>query len=85
MKDFWFAKKKTVAAMIAYGILFFLVLYEYPMLGWFDSPTLTAGIPTFVLYIWVLNVLYIVLTAAVVMWMFRNADRIQWKGAPKEG
>lgn len=85
MKNFWFAGKKAVTALIIYAIILFLVLYQYPMLGLVDAPSLTGGVPTFVLYIWIVNIFYIVVTATVVVWMFNNADRIQWKKTPEEG
>ncbi|KYK36319.1 MAG: hypothetical protein HXS46_14775 [Theionarchaea archaeon] len=85
MKEFWFAKKSVVTALIIFAIVLFLVIYQYPVLGVFDSATLTAGIPTFILYIWLVNVLYIVITAGIVVWIFRNAQEIQWKETPKEG
>jgi hypothetical protein len=48
--------------------------------------SLTGGVPTLILYIWILNTFYIICTAVIVYWMFKNAEKIQWKEkSQKEG
>ncbi|MBU7043792.1 MAG: hypothetical protein HXS47_09400 [Theionarchaea archaeon] len=86
MKKFWFAGKVAVTLLMLYAIVLFLIIYEYPILGAVDSPTLTAGVPTFILFIWIVNTCYIIVTAIVVYWMFSNAKKIEWKAtSQKEG
>ncbi|MBU7033087.1 MAG: hypothetical protein HXS53_11180 [Theionarchaea archaeon] len=86
MKTFWYASKGEVMFLILWGILLFLILYEYPVLGAVDGLTLTGGVPTLILYIWILNTFYIISTGVIVYWMFKHAEKIQWKKKPqKEG
>lgn len=86
MKTFWYAGKKEVMLLILFAIVLFLFLYEYPILGAVDGLTLTGGVPTLILYIWILNTFYIICTAVIVYWMFKHAEKIQWKEkSQKEG
>lgn len=86
MKTFWFAGKTEVTLLMLYAIVLFLFLYEYPILGAVDGLTLTAGVPTLILYIWILNTLYIIVTGVIIYWVFTHAEKIQWKKkSQKEG
>jgi len=77
MKGLWIMKKSMIVGLTIYAVVLFLLLYEYPVLGYFDSATLTLGLPTFVLYIWTMNALYIVITAGVVFWIIKNSQNLE--------
>jgi len=67
-------RKSLLAGLVIYCLILFLVLYQYPLLGLVDEPKLFAGVPLFVFYIWILNLLYIVITAIIMMTVIKKQE-----------
>jgi len=72
-----FTRKHILAGLVIYCLILFLVLYQYPLLGLFDEPKLFAGVPLFVFYIWVLNLLYIVITAIIIVTVIKGQEGLR--------